>query len=422
MSNALAISTVTAAFSRRVLAAANAAVPAAIIRLGSPTAQLSTDGAPVVNIHLYRVEPNPAHSNSHLPSRASDGTRRRRSQLAMDLHYMLSFYGDHDLFEPDRMVGEVMISLEDQPALAKGTIENAIAANDELEDSDLADAMARLRVTRHLMSLDEFSKIWSIFYQVPHTISLAYEISHVVIESQEAEPLPLPIAQPRLWVAPMQTLRLDHATGPGGRPAIWGDALEITGRGMAAEGLTLELGDHLLDLQDIPRSSDKITLALEAASFGGIDLTVGLHSVRILAPPASAGQGDHLRARSNTIAMILHPQITGLAVAAPGGGAVASGTLTVDTSPAVAETQEVRVHLNARDPANPLHVTLEGRAVPDPLPGNPPANQLEFAFENLPRGDYLVRLDVDGHISPVEIDEALASPTYGQIIGPEVTI
>ena len=193
MSNALAISAISAAFLRRVLAAANAAVPSAKVRLGAPTAKLAADAKPLVNLHLYRVEPNAAHANDHMPSRGGAGQTRGPSKLALNLHYVLTFYGDHDKFEPDLMLGEVMLDIEHQPALSKSTVEAAITDNDEIEDSDLADALARLRVTRQLMTIDDFSKVWSIFYQVPYALSLAYEVNHLVIETADAAPAPTPV-------------------------------------------------------------------------------------------------------------------------------------------------------------------------------------------------------------------------------------
>jgi hypothetical protein len=53
VSNALAIAAVSAAFLRRVLAAANRAVPQAKVRLGAPTAKLAEEAKPLVNLHLW---------------------------------------------------------------------------------------------------------------------------------------------------------------------------------------------------------------------------------------------------------------------------------------------------------------------------------------------------------------------------------
>lgn len=413
MSNALAVSSVSAAFLRRLLAAANGAVGTAKVRLGAPTAKLAEDAKPVVNLHLYRVEPNPTHSNTHLPHRDSSGRDRGPAQLAMNLHYVVSFYGDHKTFEPDQMLGAVMLALEAEPQLTRKTVKAAIDDADELEDSDLDDALAKLRVTRQLMTIDEFSKIWSIFYQVPYAISLVYEVSHVVIQTEEPARTPLPVAQPRLWLAPKSDLRLDGARGPEGASPVWGGVLEVKGQGLAKPGLTLEVDGVALADAGITQSADRIDVKLEAATFGGAPPRIGIHRLQVVAP-AVAGQPAHLRPRSNAVPFSLHPSITLGDVTAPGGGGLADGSIKVTFSPDVASDQSVRLLLDARDVAKPAHIVLPGR---EPEEGAAAASELEFSFEDLPRGKYLVRADVDGLVSPVSLDAA-----SGEIDGPEATI
>ncbi len=413
MSNTLAVSTVSAAFLRRLLAAANEAVGTATVRLGAPTAKLAEDAKPVVNLHLYRVEPNPAQANAHLPHRDSSGLDRGPAQLAMNLHYVVTFYGDHKAFEPDLMLSAVMLALEAEPELTKKTVKAAIEDADELEDSDLAEALAKLRVTRQLMALDEFSKIWSIFYQVPYAISLAYEVSHVVIQSEAPARTPLPVAKPGLWVAPMSNLRLDGARGRDGASPVWGGVLEVRGQGLAKPGLTLEVDGAALADAGITQSPDRIDVKLETATFGGAEARIGIHRLQALAPLA-AGQPAHLRTRSNAIPFSLHPSIAIGDVDAPGGGDTADGSIKVTISPDVASDQSVRLLLDARDAAKPAHVVLPGR---EPEEGAAAASELEFNFTDLPRGDYLARVDVDGLISPISLDAA-----SGEIDGPEVTI
>ncbi|OMQ30183.1 hypothetical protein [Ensifer sp. 1H6] len=75
--------------------------------------------------------------------------------------------------------------------------------------------------------------------------------------------------------------------------------------------------------------------------------------------------------------------------------------------------------LDARNPAAPAQVILPGR---EPVEGGPSAASLTFSFANLPRGDYLVRADVDGLLSPVTLGSTAGSPTYGQITGPELSL
>ncbi|KQX25806.1 MULTISPECIES: DUF4255 domain-containing protein [Ensifer] len=421
MSNPLAISTVSAAFLRRILSAANAAVPNAKVRLGAPTAKLAEDAAPLVNLHLYRVEPNAAHANDHLPTRGATGQMRGPSKLALNLHYVMSFYGNHDAFEPDLMLGEVMLALEHEPLLSKTTIHNAIEDNDELEDSDLEAALARLRVTRQLMTIDDFSKIWSIFYQVPYALSLSYEVSHVVIETSATPPVPTPVAHPGLWVSPVSTLRLDAAgRAPGSIiPPVWGGILHVAGRGLAKPGLELEVDGGGLAMSGVRQSEAALAVTLDAPTFGGVELAVGVHKLQAIAPRTSADQPDHVRARSNALAFALSPAIVVGTITAPAGGTTATGTVDIGFTPSIRSDQAVRLLLDVRNPAAPAQVILAGRI---PVEGGANAASLTFSFVSLPRGDYLVRADVDGLLSPVTLDSTAGSSTYGQIIGPELSL
>jgi hypothetical protein len=422
MSTSQAISAVSAAFLRRLLSAANAAVPNAKVRLGAPTAKLAEDAKPLVNLHLYRIEPNLARANDHLPHRGGSGQTRGPSQLALNLHYMVSFYGDHAAFEPDLIAGEVMLALEHEPELSKSTIEAAIGDNEEIEDSDLAAAVQRLRVTRHLMTLDDFSKVWSILYQVPYSLSLAYEVAHVVIETRDPAPMPVPVAQPGLWVSPVAGLRLDAAGGAPESPAppVWGGVLHLRGAGLSRPGLELTVDGAVIDMALVQVTPDRLAVPLTAATFGAAGLAVGVHRIQAVCPPQPATQPDHLRARSNALAFALAPAVTDIEVDAPAGGAVATGKLTVTFAPGIRPDQAVRLLLDARDAGGPSQVVLPGRA-PGDQPG-PVEAQLDFGFVALPRRRYLVRADVDGLVSPVSIDRAEGSATWGQITGPEVVL
>ena len=61
--------------------------------------------------------------------------------------------------------------------------------------------------------------------------------------------------------------------------------------------------------------------------------------------------------------------------------------------------------------------------MPDPPAPSPyPLSTLQVPFEDLPRGDWLVRLRVDGVESALDLDPDPDSGTYNEILGPEVTV
>src|SRR4051812_30703718 len=49
-----------------------------------------------LNLFLYQVTPNTGWMNTEYPSHSFDGARLSNPPLALDLHYMLSAYGEKD--------------------------------------------------------------------------------------------------------------------------------------------------------------------------------------------------------------------------------------------------------------------------------------------------------------------------------------
>ena len=187
MSNHLAIATVTATLQAVVQAAATAS------GVGLPrVTHLRPDApgglpAPGVNIYLYRASPNPQWRNADLPTRRG-ATVRHRPQIGLDLHYLLSFFGDDTELEPQRLLGAVSQALHASPALPRDTM-RAIADPLSLSHvpfllgSDLADQNELVRITPTELNLEELSKLWSVFFQTHYVLSAAYTATVVLIET-----------------------------------------------------------------------------------------------------------------------------------------------------------------------------------------------------------------------------------------------
>lgn len=419
MSDALAISVVTSAVSRRVFSAASAAVGDADVRLGPPTAKLAEDNDSLVNIHLYRVEPNAAHVNTHLPTRSSGADDVGPARLALDLHYIFSFYGDAKKFVPERMLANVMLALEKIPLLTRSAIEGAIASNSELTGADLADSVSRVHLSREMMSIDDFSKIWSIFYQVPFTLSVAYRASHVVIETDDIARLAVPVTRTDIWVSPVSSLRLDGVAGAAGRsaPVTWGGNARITGFGFSQPGIGLSIDGIAYDMSNVLPNADAVVIPLESAPLGGQELSVGVHALRVLAP-LPTGQPAHLRGGSQSLSFALVPVITVAQVTATGSGSTRNGTVTLAIAPRVTESQTAMLLLDRRDASDTAQIRIEATRSGVVFP----AATLEFSFADLPTGTYLARLDVEGFVSPVAQHNDTSQANYGEIAGPLVVI
>ena len=107
MSNHLAIATVTATLSQIIGTAVSAVVPGADVTTLRPDAPQDNNRHTRVNLFLYQVTPNSAWRNADLPSRRPDGTLSQRPQAALDLYYLITFYGDENQLEPQRLLGSV---------------------------------------------------------------------------------------------------------------------------------------------------------------------------------------------------------------------------------------------------------------------------------------------------------------------------
>jgi Pvc16 N-terminal domain len=192
VSNHLAIATVSSALGNVVSSAVQGAVAGTSLRFGRPVPP-AANGEKRVHVYLFQITPNASLRNADLPSRGSDFELSARPRAALDLHYLLTFYGDDEQLEPARMAGAVARDLHANPVLGRQALLDASVA--DLGDSDLASAVERVRITPTSLSLDELSKLWSVLTQTPHALSLVYQVSVVVLDGLVGGVQALPVLQ-----------------------------------------------------------------------------------------------------------------------------------------------------------------------------------------------------------------------------------
>lgn len=202
MSNHLAIATVTAALMRYLQSVVGSAVGNAVVTAVRPDGPNSGVPATGVNIFLYQATPNAAWRNQDLPTRRPDGSLAQRPQIALDLHYLLTFYGDEALLEPQRMLGSAVAALHARPVLTREEIRNAVAVLPFLSGSDLADEIETVKFTPQPLTLEELSKLWSVLFQTPYVLSMAYDASMVLIAADGQPSMAQPVQRPVIQVSP----------------------------------------------------------------------------------------------------------------------------------------------------------------------------------------------------------------------------
>jgi Pvc16 N-terminal domain len=151
-------------------------------------AKSSPDEKPGLNLFLYQVLPNAAWRNKDMPFSTRPG-ETGMPPLALNLHYLITAYGKYDgtlgnLNE--RILGAAMSVLHDHAVLDRGEIRSALAGN------DLGAQFERLRITPLSMNLEEISKLWMVF-QTQYRMSMAYEVTVVLIDSNIPTKAPLPV-------------------------------------------------------------------------------------------------------------------------------------------------------------------------------------------------------------------------------------
>lgn len=398
MSNYLAVATVTKALAQILDSAVKSAVDSAsaVTQRPDPNAQRVA----CVDLFLYQVTPNAALRNSQLPSRNHQGAVVTRPTTALDLHYLLSFYGDDSKFEPQRMLGAVVRALLAEPGLTRERI-LAVSKDDngdKMSGSNLADAVEQVKFHLQTLTLDELSRIWSIFYQVPYALSLGYTATVVLIESEE----PALASQPVLRRG-QEDQGVDTALGPFPQLDSWhigeieddsvrlrlpsypsarlGTILTLRGRNLGGERLVVQLVNTRLqetvpdlDASAISGRANEIRINIPNAVATVDAWSAGIYTVSVAVTTGGATR------RTNSLPLPFAPQINTLT----SGPRDADGhvLVTADLAPVV-------------DPLQSVFLILPDREMPA-LPRSAEADPIQFNVTNPSAGSSVVRLRVDG--------------------------
>jgi uncharacterized protein DUF4255 len=232
MSNALAIAHVSQALALLIESHLRPEIDMGVkVEPRKPPAEPPAD--PTISVFLYQVTPNTSQRNNDLPTRASDGTLVRRASAALDLHYVISAYGDETELVGQRLIGSVVRTLHETPILPQDIIELA-GERPYLTGSNLAEAAQRVRFTPMVMDVDETSKLWGMLYQTPYALSVVYQASLVFIDGRET-PVPakrversevraLPFGAPGAPVPPGPGPRADEPSDGSGDADVPRDA------------------------------------------------------------------------------------------------------------------------------------------------------------------------------------------------------
>lgn len=449
MSNFLAIATVTATLRDLLQEGVGADVPVVRVTTARPDDTIGSTPETRVNVYLYQVTPNAGWRNVDVPTRRADGTVMQRPQEALDLHYMISFYGDESQLMSQRMLGSVVRTLHARPILTRDlirtTIANAVSSGTFpfLETSNLADEVELVKFSPLHLSLEEQSKIWSIFYQIPYVLSVAYQGTVVLIDGDQTPQQALPVRTRNIYVVPFRQPVIDQVIVREGAnlPITVDSTLSIVGQNLKSGNTLVRFGDTdvppaIQDISDtlISLSLPNVASALQSA---GVSLQAGIQGLQIVQPQAMGTPAvPHEGVESSVSPFVLHPviaqtngayDISTTPVQLPGGTS-GVGVQVKNIRPAIGNDQRVVLMLNEVSPTPGQPLTPPGRlpraysfqspsrdaggATPAPAP----SDSITIPIVNVVSGTYLVRLQVDGAESLLDAD------MNGRYVAPQVTI
>ena len=419
MSNYLAIATVTATLQRTVQAALQNDVEGVRVttlgasEIGSNPPELG------VNVFLYQVNNNNALNNADAAASLSKGNITRR-QVALDLYYMLSFYGNNNFLKPQQMLGCVVRTLHDRPIITSAMIRDTVAEVDFLKDSDLAEQIQQLELIPLNLDLEQLSKTWSLFSQTPYILSIAYKVTVVIIDCEEPGQRNLPVRN-RPASTPVPFPRkpvIEKVVSDAGKfePILADSTLVILGKNLNSTTTLVRIGEVKLR----PKSVSENKIILPLSSLPADSLKAGIGNLQVMHQISIPQQGIVNKwVDSNVVPLVLCPTITEVVFANiedSEDDELKAGIVIVQVNITISQKQRVVLALNEWSIHKPVAYMFEAS------PRHADTRSISIPIKGVKPGEYLARLQVDGAESQMDIDKNPDSSTFNWYISPKVLI
>ena len=398
MSSYLAVATVTAAIRSILRPAVTQDVTNADISLGRPQA-FSNTPTPAVNIFLYHTQPHPNLRNEDLPTRRSDGSVVTKPRIPVELDYLFTFYGNGANLEPERLFAITVRTLNAIPQISRAEITDVQTAAkahpavyDFLADTDLGDQVELVKLTQLPLTLDELSRLWALFPDIPYALSVAYRASVVVLEEDMPTTPAIPVQKRDIHVNPLQQPAVTAivSVGGAGNPITAGSGVAIIGTNLAGPAGSAIALDGVTFTPSLV-SATRLEVTLPSAGTGPQAGPVQVVVTQLDAfgsPPAPRPAFS-----SDVATALLQPKVTAVGrVAVSGGPTVYSATFQVSVDIPVHPGQTA-VLLVSDNVTGAVQRVLRA---PD---RDAATNKLDFAVDALPGGTYALVLQVDGAAS-----------------------
>jgi hypothetical protein len=148
------------------------------IALESP----KTAGDKLLTLFLYKVLESPELKNAErqVVTRADGSLVERRAPLTLDAYFLLTAHAKPDLLNAHQALSRAMRVFFDNGVL-HGSLLRAQGTTRGLT----ADSV--LRITLNPITMEDMTRIWSVFPDTPYEISVTYLVTPVIIDSDRED-------------------------------------------------------------------------------------------------------------------------------------------------------------------------------------------------------------------------------------------
>lgn len=419
--NYLAIATVTAALKNILQTGINSDLPGTQVTTARPDTLNTGVKERKVNIFLYQATPSKEINSIDLNSRRPKDGITQKHAVSFDLHYLFTFYGNEVEFETQKLLGLTVRTLVDYSKLSSQIIQDTIDRNSSLRDSTLANQLQEVKFVPTMMSPEELSRIWSVLFQSPYSLSLAYQGKAVVIQGQRIGKSALPVRSTSIYLASacpiINNIQLEQINRDLSKAITLDSSLIIYGEKLQNKDTKVKIGNAKITPQIIEDKQIKLQLSKVLNSEIN-NLRAGVQSLQII-HNLNAKDESTRAIESNGLPFVLCPNILGDIVVSEvkeDWQNLYSANLKLKLDLKVGKRQGIYLLLNQISNQKPEAYVFSAKRIEDDL------HSISFSVQSIKPGNYLVRVQIDGAESPLKIDTNLHSSTYNEYHEPKVSI
>lgn len=423
MTNYLAVATVTAALRTIIQTGIKEDLPGTTVTSVTPEGLNNAQKERKINIYLYQVAPiKEFQQENSIPNRHRYNGRTNQKSLQLNLYYLITFYGNELELEPQQLLGSTIRTLLDQSILERDAIQETIARSDFLANSTLVNQVNKISFSMNSMTPEELTRIWSTLFRSPYSLSIAYVGKAVLIEGAKSGKTALPVRNVLMNAAIKQLVieEINSSTGKN-QPITTKSNLTILGQNLSAPYTEVRIGNIKVIPQEVKNKI--VEWNLSQMDKGELKkLNPGIQSLQIVHSERKHSIIDPIRyIESNAMPLVLCPIVTEKnikldKVRASWNQSYSAEITIIIEDLTVDREQRVSLLMNEISNTNPEAYVFPAK------PRKTETELLNFFVRDVKAGEYLIRVQIDGAESSLEIDEIQGSPTFGQYYKPKLTI